>query len=811
MAWPGITDYSEAIQNPHVCFRGADLEPGLVALNQRGMPLVFSGAFACVYSVELAGRKFAVRCFTREVSDQQSRYNQLSEYLINVLPPSLVHFEFLEQGINLRGDWYPIVRMEWVEGETLNSFVSSSLGQPDALRRVAAQWRGGPCASLRGLGIAHNDLQHGNVMVQPDGRIRLVDYDAMFLPGFRGERSPELGHKNFQHPFRTSDDYDAYVDNFPSLVIYLSLLALADDPGLWDFYNGDNLLFTRDDYLAPARSELFARLRRSPDQTVARLAERLEECCALPVQDVPDLESVLNSLQRQAAAPTPVTPPPAAPTPAPSANSDGIRAAVNHYAEETARREVHSICLIGCGEAGSKLAGVFRLKPDFVQTYLPAHYPVRAAVMDTQSDLPNRMDELLNWRDPRIQLSFLPPPPSEFGRLLGMERPGDSDNGGDYQGIVNQRTVGGAGGFSLLGRASALYNFLEDEQAADFIRDSLGDGGVFLPVENGYLLTFSGLGGGTGSGSVPIITEWMQRTLQPPPVATFSICVLPESHNDRELGMVRADPRQMSNLLTSLYYLSRTTSVNGVLLADNLALEEQGHRGFLGEVGINRYLQDVLMPLFLSAQAAYHFNPFGTQLDAANVRSTMSPRGDGLHEFIAAGFSLCPLPGAPERTRNMAANVVEADPASGLPSLTAMLEKALENTLIDCEPRTARNAMALLSGPERYLRRLVPSNSDRVRIEGEVRACLGDYGSGGGSARFFMANFPHMSDLRLTLLLGGPRFPKIEQGIRQALDDPDWSPREGESLADAIRRLPERTILERGAAFLPEIMRGELV
>ena len=168
MPWPGITDFSEAVQNPLLCFKGTDLEAGSVSVNQRGLPLVFSGAFACVYSVTVEGNKFAVRCFTREVKDQQTRYNQLSEYLINVLPPSFVHFEFLEHGISLKGVWYPVVRMEWVEGESLSSFVGSHLNDPDALRRVAAQWRGGPAASLRGLSIAHNDLQHGNVMVQAD-------------------------------------------------------------------------------------------------------------------------------------------------------------------------------------------------------------------------------------------------------------------------------------------------------------------------------------------------------------------------------------------------------------------------------------------------------------------------------------------------------------------------------------------------------------------------------------------------------------------------------------------------------------------
>ena len=317
MPWPGITDFGEAVQNPRLCFRGTELEPGEVSLNQRGMPLVFSGAFACVYPVSVGNRTYAVRCFTREVSDQQSRYGELSSYLLNVLPPSFVRFEYVEQGISLRGDWYPIVSMEWVEGELLSRFVGSRLNQPDTLRRVAAQWRGGPTASLRGLRIAHNDLQHGNVLIQPDGSIRLVDYDGMFLPKFRGERSPELGHKNYQHPERSSEHYDENVDNFPSLVIYLSLLAIASDPGLWDFHDEDNLIFTRNDYAGPRDSEVFGQLKRSPDQAVVMLSERLEEYCALPLEKVPDLEAVLQDIPPSAAPPTassPAAPPTSPPT-----------------------------------------------------------------------------------------------------------------------------------------------------------------------------------------------------------------------------------------------------------------------------------------------------------------------------------------------------------------------------------------------------------------------------------------------------------------------------------------------------------------
>ena len=313
MPWPTITAFGDAIQNPWLCFKGTELEAGEPAVDQRDRPLVFSGNFACVYKVTVKNRAFAVRCFTREVKDQQTRYNQLSDYLINVLPPSFVRFEFLEHGISIKGTWYPVVRMEWVEGELLSSFVGSHLNDPDTLRRVAAQWRGGPAASLRGLGIAHNDLQHGNVMVQADGRIRLVDYDGMFLPRFRGQGSPELGHKNYQHPLRTAEDYDAYVDNFPSLVIYLSLLAIASDPGLWvDFFNDDNLIFTRNDYVDPRSSKLFIRLKSSQDLTVANLTKYLEGCCDLPVDKVPDLETIVDDV-----ASGKTSPPDPKPTPQP--------------------------------------------------------------------------------------------------------------------------------------------------------------------------------------------------------------------------------------------------------------------------------------------------------------------------------------------------------------------------------------------------------------------------------------------------------------------------------------------------------------
>ena len=296
-----------------------------------GMPLVSSGNFAAVYRVSNQGRSFAVRCFTRAVNDQHERYGQLGAFLRATLPPAFVEFEYLEQGILVAGDWYPIVKMEWVNGDPMNKFVQNNLDTPNNLQIAAARWRG-LVSALGSLNIAHNDLQHGNVMVQQDRSLRLVDYDAIFLPQYLGQTSPENGHQHFQHPLKTSQNYNESVDNFPALVIYVSLLALAADPGLWDrFYNDDNLLFRKVDYADPANSHCFQALKNSQDETVRYLTSFLEQCCASQVEAVPNLEDIMNTQPASApVAPSPLpAQAPAAPTPAPSpmAGSPSVPAA----------------------------------------------------------------------------------------------------------------------------------------------------------------------------------------------------------------------------------------------------------------------------------------------------------------------------------------------------------------------------------------------------------------------------------------------------------------------------------------------------
>lgn len=296
VSWPSPGDYSAAVQNPHHCFTDPVLARGTVTTNRLGLPVGASGNFAVVYQVQNGARGFAVRCFIRPVTDHQQRYAALSQHLRGFSLQTLVDFAYLPQGIRVGGQWYPIVRMEWIRGKQLHHYIEAHLQQGSVLQRLAAQWRG-VMAGLRGAYIAHGDLQHGNILIDDSAQIRLVDYDGLFLLALQRHIPGEVGHPNYQHPQRLQQGYyGVHADAFAALVIYLSLLALSTDPSLWTLHTGENLIFRADDFAQPGRTPVWQRLQASRDALVRQLTAALMQACQGSVETVPSLETVLQNL-----------------------------------------------------------------------------------------------------------------------------------------------------------------------------------------------------------------------------------------------------------------------------------------------------------------------------------------------------------------------------------------------------------------------------------------------------------------------------------------------------------------------------------
>jgi hypothetical protein len=305
MPWPLSQAYNEAIQSPATNFADPDLRRGQAAANAFGIPTPLSGNFADVYQVRCPdGSRWAVKCFTRETPGLRERYAEISRHLRQARLRMTVDFDYLEQGIRVAGRWYPALKMEWVEGQTLNQFVSRVAHKPIALDALLLLWAR-MARHLRREGIAHCDLQHGNVLLVPeDGArslaLRLVDYDGMFVPALAGRPSGEAGHASYQHPRRLLEGtYSLEMDRFPVLLVATALAALrVKGHELWERYdNGDNLLFTQEDLEAPSKSRLFYELLKVDNQTVRVLTHTLIEATRQPLDQTPLLEAVLPELR----------------------------------------------------------------------------------------------------------------------------------------------------------------------------------------------------------------------------------------------------------------------------------------------------------------------------------------------------------------------------------------------------------------------------------------------------------------------------------------------------------------------------------
>jgi hypothetical protein len=291
--WPTARHYAEAVQCPALCFEESSLKHMLPAVDRLGMPLVTSGQFAYVFKLNAggAGETLAVRCFRGYLGDRQDRYRALDEHLNAHRISALPRFKYLPQGMLVAGRRYPILLMQWVEGPTLDVYLDEAVGRRDALLHLADEWVRLVGAG-RAAGTAHGDLQHGNIIVE-HGQLRLVDLDGMYVPALEGFKASEVGHRHYQHPARAVTHFSRDTDNFSALVIYLSLISLAERPELWREHHDENLLFTRSDFAAPDASALFRKIEAIGDEH-ARLADVLRRAALSDPSESPCLTELVG-------------------------------------------------------------------------------------------------------------------------------------------------------------------------------------------------------------------------------------------------------------------------------------------------------------------------------------------------------------------------------------------------------------------------------------------------------------------------------------------------------------------------------------
>ncbi|BFO21432.1 hypothetical protein SHKM778_78200 [Streptomyces sp. KM77-8] len=250
------------------------------------------GTFGAVYRLDdpRDGDSWALKCFLRDEPDRERRYREIARSLEGAQGAWRAEVRYLEHGLWVRGQWWPVVLMEWVPGLRLTDWIDGLLARredtaPAELRRVAHRFAGAVYQMHRS-GISHGDLQSGNVLVTAGTEVRFVDYDAMTAPGWpaprdartdtrtsgspRGRTGPGRHDRAAPHGgrrrYRRGPVHGRYLDGdsapgdrrahgdapgpLPSHVIHASLVMLSHDVSLWEALHrpgSDHLLLSRRD------------------------------------------------------------------------------------------------------------------------------------------------------------------------------------------------------------------------------------------------------------------------------------------------------------------------------------------------------------------------------------------------------------------------------------------------------------------------------------------------------------------------------------------------------------------------------------
>ena len=264
MQYPLISEYVKAIQDAGDNLEElAHLTP---VLDDHGEPYRSSGAFAVVFKMQdkSTGKYYALKCFTEEQEGRADAYRQIADELDLLDSPYITSVKYMEKELfvdcQCEEDEFPVLLMDWVEGETMEAYIAANYRNQSAMSLLSYRF-GKMAAWLRSQSFAHGDVKPDNIIIRPDGSLTLVDYDGMFVSSMKGCKSPTIGTKDFCHPLRTMDDFDETIDDFSLASIALSLKAISMNSTLLDIYGAsDRLLFSENDYRNPSNSKVISAL-----------------------------------------------------------------------------------------------------------------------------------------------------------------------------------------------------------------------------------------------------------------------------------------------------------------------------------------------------------------------------------------------------------------------------------------------------------------------------------------------------------------------------------------------------------------------
>lgn len=197
-----------------------------------GLPKCRVGNSVIVFEVMHNGLHSALRVYMRPHHNLRALYGD------NYYPK-----ELLVNSTDTISGLVDVVLCEWYEGETLRSKIEDVCQTPAKVSALLHLFESF-AISLLNEPWAHGDLKPENIILGRDG-LHLIDFDAMYRPGFSSDDCVEIGTRQYQHPQRSSSTFDKSIDDYPIALIVTALAALSYDKRVGKLLlESDHLLIT---------------------------------------------------------------------------------------------------------------------------------------------------------------------------------------------------------------------------------------------------------------------------------------------------------------------------------------------------------------------------------------------------------------------------------------------------------------------------------------------------------------------------------------------------------------------------------------
>lgn len=305
LIFPGASEYEDAIALGKTSFKTLNLTFEMSDPNMR-LWTFGAGQFAVAFKAKMKNKYYAVRCFQHATEKGIAKYKILSNYLKKKTIPWLSSFEYFDNEIIVGDKEYPVLLMDWVEGVDMHEFISENLYSNYWLLQLQKALVS-LSLDLEKEGIGHGDIQKGNVIVVKDKgalKLKLIDYDGMYVADMAGDESIELGKPDLQHPKRDKTFFNEKMDRFSIWLILTAIEALKYDKILWDrisdggFNDESNFIFSFNDLNSTIHSLVFTKLSQSTHDSVKEYTSIFIKLCNEDINKISQPE-LLKSVKEE--------------------------------------------------------------------------------------------------------------------------------------------------------------------------------------------------------------------------------------------------------------------------------------------------------------------------------------------------------------------------------------------------------------------------------------------------------------------------------------------------------------------------------